>query len=203
LAGCIIGTGSERPEAETRTDLKIGTGRKTLPISYPPYENQAVEASAWQALDNSVGYIFCNISHDPVSFEVPLTTNIWNNANRIFSVEQYSNGVVRPFVSGKVITNNLVLHMNPLDVAIVAIIPAAPDIISISRATDSIQILWKQVGSEYIVEYCTDLHAPLWLPVDGVDWPTRTNICNVRYNVFDQAKYYRIQAKDTQIGTLR
>ena len=48
-------------------------GAKYIPYTladYPPFDTPAVPVSLWQAPNGDVGYVFTNISHDPVKFDL-------------------------------------------------------------------------------------------------------------------------------------
>jgi hypothetical protein len=85
-------------------------------------QDRAVQHSAWRASDGAVGYIFVNVSEEPVTFGVELSPH--SEKNRRYNVETVTDGKRAALLKNAVLPSRQKVSMSPLSVVLIEVIPS-------------------------------------------------------------------------------
>ena len=83
--------------------------------------DRAVEHGVWRAPDGSIGYVFANVSEQPVCFEVELSS--YDMEARICDVERVVDGVREDWLGAVHLPRREEMSMAPLSVTVVEVKP--------------------------------------------------------------------------------
>ena len=118
-----------RPPALNVPDFYIN-GAKRIPYTlddYPPFDSPAVLGTTWKASSGDVGYIFTNISYDPVTFTLTVSpSDILLPPEDTYDVIQNRNGLQSTLLTGAHLPQTLTLQIQPLDVLLIKVAPSTP-----------------------------------------------------------------------------
>jgi len=109
----------------------LNPGCKTVPYGggeYLPYQYPSVLSSLWKAPNGDVGYIFTNVSHDPVTFTLEIDSQQTElDPNSSYAIYEFRNGVYSAINLDTTLPANVGIYTEPLDVLMVGI--TKPDMV--------------------------------------------------------------------------
>ena len=110
-------------------DLSVPTlhvaGAKGIPYTladYPPFDTASIMNGVWRAPNGDVGIVLTNISPDPVSFDVPITSDTTElAAGQVGPMSLVRNGAVESSFAAGAFPFRARMTLNPFDVALLSI----------------------------------------------------------------------------------
>jgi hypothetical protein len=82
-------------------------------------EDWAVQHSAWRGRDGTIGYLFVNVSEEPVGFDVDLSA--YGREAETFDVERVTDGVRQAWLRAVPLPRRERIEMEPLSVMLVEV----------------------------------------------------------------------------------
>ncbi len=103
-------------------------GAKNIPYTladYPPFDTPAVAGSLWQAPNGDAGYVFTNVSHDPVKFDLLIDAgSTLLPPQGKYEVSLTSNGTISVVQAAASLPVTIPMNVNPMDVILVRVSPS-------------------------------------------------------------------------------
>ena len=103
---------------------------KSIPYTgndYPAFDSPAVLSSAWKATSGEVGYVFTNISHDAVTFNLTIdSSEMLLLSEDSYSIIQNKNGLESTLLTDIHLPQTLTIQTEPLDIVSVFVKTGKP-----------------------------------------------------------------------------
>lgn len=122
----VYGKMLKQPDIVVPTFLNAGAERIPYTLGdYPSFHSSSVLVSLWKASSDDVGYIFTNISHDPVTFELTIDPQQAElDPNLPYTIYIYRNGVYERVKLRAPLPISLSISTEPLDVLMIGVTEA-------------------------------------------------------------------------------
>jgi uncharacterized protein (TIGR03437 family) len=138
-------------------------GAKNIPYTgadYPPFDTPAVAGSLWQAPNGDAGYVFTNISHDPVKFDLLIdAASTLLPAQGQYEVSLVRNGLPSVVQTAASLPVTIPVNIDPMDVILVGVSP--------SGSSSSLLPAINQGGVTEAMNFQQGVTASSWISIFG------------------------------------
>ena len=138
-------------------------GAKNIPYTgadYPPFDTPAVAGSLWQVPNGDAGYVFTNISHDPVKFDLLIdAASTLLPAQGRYEVSLVRNGLPSVVQTAASLPVTIPVNIDPMDVILVGVSP--------SGSSSSLLPAINQGGVTEAMNFQQGVTASSWISIFG------------------------------------
>jgi uncharacterized protein (TIGR03437 family) len=138
-------------------------GAKSIPYTladYPPFDTPAVAGSLWQAPNGDAGYVFTNVSHDPVKFDllIDAASTLLTPEGR-YEVSLIRNGLPSVVQAAASLPVAIPVNIDPMDVILIGVSP--------SGSSSSLLPAINQGGVTEAMNFQQGVTASSWISIFG------------------------------------